>query len=46
MSAAGSWVYRLWLVNLAIGLLLTGISMLLAPKAQEPEEANYEESKG
>ena len=33
------------LVNLAIGLLLTGISMLLAPKAQEPEEANYEETK-
>ena len=33
------------LINLAVGLLLTGISMLLAPKSQEPEEANYEETK-
>ena len=33
------------LINLAIGLLLTGISMLLAPAEQEPEKANYEESK-
>ena len=46
MPAAGSYRFTATLlINLAIGLLLTGISMLLAPKAQEPEEANYEETK-
>jgi hypothetical protein len=32
-------------INLAIGVLLTAASMLLAPKQQEPEQAEYEESK-
>ena len=32
-------------INLAIGVLLTAASMLLAPKQQEPEQAEYEEKK-
>ena len=35
--------FALFAINLAIGLVLTAVSALLAPKQQEPEQAEYEE---
>ena len=36
--------FTIILINLAIGLLLTGASMLLAPKPQEPKTTELDES--